>query len=324
MVQIHQTITPMTEVFLLTLDSQKSTHTDEQIKGYSQLINTATADLEDRMQRIDETLETLVMRQVETRGSETDQQVATVEVEQIQEERLSTEKCLEICAQLKESIRQLRPATRNERGENSDAGSVATVPETVTNEGLDECEENLSRMVEKLTLHEKHLFDQLASLVTKPGLPGGNSAEIKTLRDEWESTRTQMNILSKAERKLEETVSVIRNRANGNALQLMVSTNGKPLHGTNEGTGQYIRQFGGYMSNETVQTIIQGMVSMTVAASADETINGPQKPMATESDATRAGVPDTDGDSKFEDLYGEGFSLACESPTGSTSTGRRA
>jgi regulator of replication initiation timing len=314
-VLFYPELTVMFLTLFLLLDRQRSTLTDERIEGYAQMIQRATAGFEDRLERIDGRLEILVDQTVARTGPEAAK--AAAEVHQIQEERASTEKYMQICTQLLEHINQLRLAGR--RGPGSSTASETDFVERIANEGLDECAESISRMASKLASHEKNLFNRLAKAMTGSGTSARDEAEIARLRSEWESTRTQMEILTKAGRKLEETVSVIQNRATGNAIQVMVSADGKPIHGTNEGTGEWTRQVGGYMSNETIQQVMRDMLKMALATSEVEKAKASEKKAIAGKDRDE----ESSEDSKFEDLYGEGFTLACESPTGSTTTERR-
>jgi hypothetical protein len=90
------------------MNSRKTSVTAESIRGYKHLIKTATDDLEAHLDRIDEKLETIFSR------AATDSE--TAERRQMQEDRLSTQQCLQICAQLSEHISQiqLRPKQRSE------------------------------------------------------------------------------------------------------------------------------------------------------------------------------------------------------------------
>jgi hypothetical protein len=315
-VLFYPELTVMFLTIFLLLDRQRSTLTDERIESYAQMIQRATAGFEDRLERIDGRLEILVDQTVARTGPEAAKVAA--EVHQIQEERASTEKYMQICTQLLEHINQLRLAGRRRPG-SSTASEADFVPQRIANEGLDECAESISRMATKLASHEKNLFNRLAKAMTGSGTSARDEAEIARLRSEWESTRTQMEILTKAGRKLEETVSVIQNRATGNAIQLMVSANGKPIHGTNEGTGEWTSQAGGYMSNETIQQVMRDMLKMTLATCEVEKAKASEKKAIAGKDRDE----ESSEDSKFEDLYGEGFTLACESPTESTTTERR-
>jgi hypothetical protein len=217
-----------------------------------------------------------------------------------------------MCTQLLEHINQLRLAGRR-RPDSSTASETDLVPEIIANEGLHECTESISRMASRLASHEKNLFNRLVKAMTGSGASAGDEVEIARLRSEWESTHTQMEIMTKAGRKLEETVSVFENRATGNAIQVMFSTDGIPIRGTNEGTGDWTRQAGGHMSNETAQQVMRDMLQMTLASCELEKA----KLKASEKKATAGKDGDEEGskDSKFDQLYGEGFTLACESPT---------
>jgi hypothetical protein len=64
-----------------------------------------------------------------------------------------------------------------------------------------------------------------------------------------EAARQCMDIYSKANTHLRESIRVIENYATGDAVQFMVSTDGKTIHGQNRGLGWRTRQVGGHMSS---------------------------------------------------------------------------
>ncbi|KFY97163.1 hypothetical protein V500_02197 [Pseudogymnoascus sp. VKM F-4518 (FW-2643)] len=66
-----------------------------------------------------------------------------------------------------------------------------------------------------------------------------------------------------------QNINIIENHATGDAVQVMVSANGKTLHGTNRAVGWRSRQIGGYLDNETVRQISRDMVTITIKT-ADE------------------------------------------------------
>lgn len=293
------------------------------------MIQTATANFEDRLQRIDARMESLVSGLGSDPEPEAAQETAA-EVQKIQEERLSTEKCLQICTQLSHHINQLRLSGRQRFGAGTATPSDSeSVPERITNEGLDECADSLSRMIQKLACHEQTLFTRLADAMAGSSLSGKNVAEVARLREEWVSTHGQMGALYKIGQKLEDTVSQIQNHATGDALQVMVSADGKPLRGTNKATGQGIQlQAGGLMSNETIQIFLREGVRMSLAKYGDRVsskehagkINARvanSSPERAKSRSTKDVREENSDESQFEDLYGEGYTLACESPTSS-------
>ena len=179
---------------------------------------------------MDEKLE-LILRQ-NMPASELD----ATEVKRIKEELLSTEKCLQICARLSEHISQVQ-ITAQRCASTSASGDSNSIPEKITNEGLQECKESLARMARELASHEKQLFDRLMSKLDTASAFQETAGNIVRLREEWESTRKSMDILSKAGNHLEKSISTIENHATGDAVQIMVSANGKTLHCTNRGLG---------------------------------------------------------------------------------------
>lgn len=240
-------------------------------------------------------------------------EVDASEMRRIKEERLSTEKCLQICAQLSEHIDQIQITAQHvtSPGTTSDSSSI---PERITNEGLRECKESLARMAKELASHEKQLFDKLMSKLDTASASRENAVDIERLREEWQSTRKSMDILSTAGNHLEKNISVIENHATGDAVQIMVSTNGKTLHGTNRGLGWRTRQIGGYLDNETVRQISRDMVSISIQNTGNRE-PPPRGEAPTVSD-------DKGGDgrqSQFMERYGEGFKLTPK-PTADMST----
>ena len=58
-------------------------------------------------------------------------------------------------------------------------------------------------------------------------------------------------------------MSTIENYAVGDAVQIMVSTNGKNIHGKNRGIGPRIWQVGGYITDASLQKLSRGIVENT-------------------------------------------------------------
>lgn len=278
--------------------SRRSLVTAEAIAGYNELLTTARADLEGRLEMIDDKLELMLGQNITASDSEAG------EVSQIKEERQSTENCLQICAQLSEHINQIQLANMRRSpssGEesNPDLGSMS---ERITNDGLQECKDSLTRMAAKLASHEKQLFDRLVDKMNGSSSSQAAAADIARLREEWESARQSMDLISSASSQLEKSVSVIENHATGDAIQFMVSTKGKILHGTNRGLGWRTRQVGGYLDDETVKQISQDMNNLAFRNSnAAE-----QLPQSEE-------APGSARNAEFKERYGEGFKLTSQS-----------
>ncbi|RFU82062.1 hypothetical protein TARUN_142 [Trichoderma arundinaceum] len=277
-------------VALTDANLRRSAITSENIEGYNELLNTAKEELEDRLERIDERLDTLIGKSVA--GSTPD----TSELIQIKEEKLSTEKSLAICAQLSMHISQAQLATNPAP---SAGGKIdkSSIPDRITQEGLEECKHSLSRMAAKLRDHEKLLFNRLTEKMKASTASPEEAADIARLRDEWESTFKSIDILSAAGSYFEKETSVIENHATGDAMQVMVATDEKTLHGTNRGLGWRSRQIGGRMDNETVRQISRDMVTFTIRNIHDEEL--PRRPTP-----TTPGDKDTSGRySEFHESY---------------------
>lgn len=268
--------------------SRKSLVTAEAIEGYTELLITARADLEGRLEMIDDKLDLILSQKANRSESEAS------EVAQIKEERQSTENCLQICSQLSEHITQIQLAnTRTHPDSDGESNhESSSISERITNEGLQECKDTLSCMAAKLASHEKQLFNHLVEKMKATNCSPAVAADVARLRDEWESARQSMDLLSSANSQLEKSVSVIENHATGDALQFMVSTKGKILHGTNRGFGWRTRQVGGYLDDETVRQLSRDMNNVSFQ-NVNEVGQSPKGAR----------------DAEFTERYGDGFKL---------------
>jgi hypothetical protein len=181
-------------------------------------------------------------------GSDSD----ATELRRIKEERLSTQKCLQICAQLSDHINQIELAP--ERSGSTLPMEPDTVSEKLTVKGLQECKTSLALTAAKL---ERHMLDIMDRLVAKSKAATSDDefADLARLREEWETARQCMNICSKADTHLKENISVIDNYATGDAIQFMVSTDGNIINGRNRGLGWRSRQVGGHLSDVSLQKL---------------------------------------------------------------------
>jgi Fungal N-terminal domain of STAND proteins len=284
-------------ILFSNLASRKSSVTVECLESYKDLIKTATDDLQAHLESIDEKLETIFRRTVTESTSD------ATELSLIKEERLSTQKCLQICDQLSDHINQIQLTPKRSARSPGPIDSDA-IPERFTNEGLQECKNSLALTAARL---ERHMRDTMDRLVTK-SKTGMNSeddvADLARLQEEWETTRQSVDICSKADNYLKENVSTIENYATGDAIQFMVSTNGKIIHGKNRGLGWRTRQFGGYMSDASVLHLSQGMSTASFQNTGND---GPS------SRSNTLSVPDNTVESgpisEFRERYGRGIRL---------------
>jgi hypothetical protein len=226
--------------------SRKSSVTAEGLESYKDLIKNATDDLEAHLQSIDEKLEIIFARNMD--------ELDSAEVRHIREERLSTQKCLQICAQLSEHINQIQFRPTELEG----------LPQRVTSEGIQQCRDNLGDTAAKLERHLETLFDRLMAK-SRIAMTQEEFSDLKRLQEEWKTARQCIDICSKADYHLRENISVIDNHASGDeTVQFLVSTNEKTIHGKNRGYGLRIRQVGGHLSDESLQQLSRDITRISL------------------------------------------------------------
>ena len=230
------------------------------------------------------------------------------EARAIKEERLSTEKCLQICTQLSDHINQIQQAAAHKirHDESSDSD---TFPERITNEGLQECKDSLVRTALRLEGHHKQLFSRLIEKSRAVAISEEERADLARLQDEWDSTRQGIDICNRAHGHLQDNISTIDNYAIGDAVQFMVSTSQKTIHGRNRGLGWRTRQVGGHISDDTLRHIALSLANIDIPSSRYQG-SPPQGDTTTSPDDEIGKKADT----KFKQQYGTGFKLTSDTP----------
>lgn len=183
------------------------------------------------------------------------------ELNSLKEERLSTEKCLQICNQLPSYIDQIQLISI-EADPSQGPGGAETSPETVTKEGLQECKNSLAMTTTKLESHMRDVMDRLLAKSRSAISSEEDAQDLSRLRDEWDTARQCLDICSRANSHLKENVSGVENNGTGDALQFMVSANGKVLNAKNRDLGWRSRQVGGYMSEESIQQLSRDLAAV--------------------------------------------------------------
>jgi hypothetical protein len=254
--------------------------------------------MEAHLQSIDEKLETVVGQSIAESGSN------ALQLRRIEEERMSTQKCLQICAQLLEHINQIQ-LTPEISNSSADPMGPGTLPERLTVTGLQECKNNLALTVAKLDGHMKELIDRLVTESKATTTSKEHLADLTRLREEWDTTRQCQEICSKAETYLKENVSTIENYSTGDAVQFMVSTDGTVLRGTNRGLGWRTRQLGGHVSDATVQQISRDFTTINIQNAGSESTSSREntQPVQDGSETKHK------SGSKFNERYGPGVKL---------------
>jgi Fungal N-terminal domain of STAND proteins len=282
---------------------RKSSVTAEGLENYRDLIQTATDDLEAHLESIDEKLETIIGKSVKDSGSD------TTELRLMEEERISTQKCLQICAQLSEHIDQIPLVSER----NSSPGSMDSdnLPERITNNGLQECKSNLALTAAKLEGYMKDVVDRMVTKSKTTMTSEEGHADFVRLRDEWETARQCIDICSKADIHLKENTTTIENYGTGDAVQFMVSTEGKTIHGKNRGLGWRTRQVGGHLSDATVQQLSRDMSDNRLRNTANVDPSSRDNASSASDDEGAEHKPE----SEFRE-YGRGFKLTSRTTSG--------
>lgn len=276
---------------------RRSSVNAESLEHYKELIETAKADLDAHLESIDDKLEAIVRQNV------ADSNLETSDLRSIEEERLSTEKCLQICAQLSEHISEIQ-LTPEISGSHQESVKNA-LPFKIANEGLQECKSSLHLAAAKLETHMKSLLDQCLTKSKIAATSKEDLEDLERLRDQWETTRQCLAICSRADDHLKQNISTIDNYATGDAIQFMVSTDGKTIHGKNNGLGWRTRQVGGHISDASLQQLSRDFTTITFRSVEDE---------ESSSRATKPSISDETLESQpasgFKERYGPGFKLA--------------
>ena len=236
----------------------------------------------------------------------------------IKEEQLSTRRCLQICAQLSDHINQIQlmPKRRD-----SSPGTIDpdVFPVRATNVGLQECKNSLVLTVARLEGYMQDLMDRLVTKSKTVMTSEEDVTNLARLRDEWTTARQCMDICSKADNHLKETVSIIDNYATGDSVQFMVSTDGKTIHGKNRGLGWRTRQVGGHLSDASVQQLSRDMTTISIRNTGTEGAPSRSDALTVPNDGVENG-PISD----FRTRYGQGFKLMSKSTPDITPPARSA
>jgi hypothetical protein len=275
--------------------SRQSSVTAEGLEAYKVLIKDATADLEDHLKSIDEKLESTFSRAADESDGD------AIQMRQMQEERSSTQQGLAICAQLSAHIARVQPLLADVHGHGStDARAMRPVEaEHITREGLEKCQDTLSNTADRLEKHLQIIMDRLMAR-SKTALSSPQAAaDLGRLQEEWETARLCLDICSKANENMTKvTINVFENiKGDEEVLQFFASTTGKIVHAKDISLGPRGVQFGGQLSDASIQQISRDFSRAENIAPADAT-------------PEMVASADTAGVAAFYDRYGSGFKLA--------------
>ncbi|PNH27216.1 hypothetical protein VD0002_g5145 [Verticillium dahliae] len=171
--------------------------------------------------------------------------------------------------------------------------------------GLEACRDHMRITLDQLEKHQRTITKRLGT-----GPTAMHSAEDRALLDrlysEANTLRHCLGFCSDVDTVLESQISNIENHAEGDdTIQFMVSTNGKPLNGTNRGIGQTLKQAGEQFGETSLQQLSQDFKSIALHQSGVGRRSN--KPTAPKSDHEPTVASPT---TPFGDRHGPGFTLA--------------
>ncbi|KAL0937440.1 uncharacterized protein CTRU02_207171 [Colletotrichum truncatum] len=273
---------------------RQSATTAEQLEKCQAMIQTTTADLEERLDTIDSKLAAVLERNVNQDDPD------AKELQRIRAERASTQQCLDICTQLAKHIDRIQ---RQRPASPSTPVGAGTYPNRVTDEGLEACKKRLTQTVAELEEHMHKLMHQLMDKSTAKMINKDELEEFAKLQKEAATARQCLDICFRAESHVKENISIIDNYSTGDdTIQWLVSTNGKTIHGKNRGYGALIRQVGGHLNDVSVQQISKDFLSLHNGGRRRDPREDDEDPSSDE----RAG---NESSYEFMDRYGRGKRL---------------
>ena len=113
-------------------------------------------------------------------------------------------------------------------------------------------------MAEKRATSDRQAGTQSAQVLVEEKVTSSTNEQVNDndiTQKRLEAGRTALQ--HRANRVSERNISVIENYATGDAVQIMVSNNGKTIRGQNRGMCWRTRQVGGYLSDATIVRLLE-------------------------------------------------------------------
>lgn len=279
--------------------SRKATVTEGVVKEYKDMITNATADLQEHLEQIDDKLWTLSQTGEKISGQD------ETEWLKIKEEKDSTEKCLQICAQVSEHINRVQPNNIADISSISDTYQTTTVTDDsqptsakrVIDVALKECKERLATTSSELNERVQNLNDRLAVFLSSGvRLSDDDRTELKQIQEEKDSLQQCLAICTEASAKTNDVrMNVFEDITSADdTQQLIVSTIGDLISAKHITTGSRSSQWMGQMSDETIQQVSRDRSLV------EETLAEPQSGLSF---------------GEFDNRYGAGIQLGARKAT---------
>lgn len=270
------------------------------LKEYQEMITNTTSDLEDHFQKIDNKLQTL---SIQGTGISNDD---AIERQQMQEERDSTQKCLDICAEVSSHIDQLQP---NAFINISAAYQVPvttlsdlTSPQQVVSDTFKACRDNLANGTARLERRLQDINNRLQNLSLQPlDVSDERVTEQNQLQEEREYIKQGLDICAEASNQANQKhTNVWEDISTGDDVrEFLVSTVGDLISARRITLGSGSVLVSGQMSDNSLQQLSQDLSNIGI-----KNVVGPQTGIGTQ----------------FEDRYGAGVKLSSPNLKGAEAT----
>jgi hypothetical protein len=262
------------------------------LKEYKQMITNTTSDLEEHLQKIDTELQTLYLQGTGISNED------TTERQRIQEERESTQQCLDICAQVLTQIDQLQPNAFINISAAYQAPvttlSGLTSAQLVTSNAFKACKERLTNTTTQLERQLQDINNRLQKFSSQPlNISNEEGAEQERMKEERDCIKQSLDICTEAFRQAnQERTNVFEDISMAdNGYQVLVSTVGDLISARRVTVGSGSLQIVGQMSDDSLQQFSQDLGH-----------TGTEKAME----------PQTGIGPVFENRYGTGFKLSSQ------------
>ncbi|KAF2257434.1 hypothetical protein BU26DRAFT_446892 [Trematosphaeria pertusa] len=293
-----------------------TTVTVDILNEYKEMITKTTTNLEEHLEDIDYKL-----REISAHGSAKFDENAA-EQKEMEEERDSTKKCLEICAEVSAHIDKVQPGAFGSISTTSDAYQppLATLLGTpsardTTAKTLDTCKESLFNTTARLQARLLDIEDRLQQhLSSKAPRQHEQIAERERLQEERDSKKQMLAICAQAFEHAEKTRTSYYEdiRLTDDAHKVAVSTVGDLISAKRITAGARSTLWMGQMSDASLQQLSRDRVRTTPTRE-PPTSESPTGEPTTGELSTKEAVQ---SHGQFEGRYGTGRRLSRESSTG--------
>jgi hypothetical protein len=260
------------------------------VTKYQEMIKTTICDLEERLEIINQKLNTPLQT---LGGSGNDNN----ERKRITEEIESTKECLNICIGVFKHVDGIRPSifkassTPPSTVDHTNVGPISA--NFTTKQTLESCNKTLDNQIQQLQSHLQHMSHRLESFLSSEGTDLERDAERQRILDDFSSTKQSLDIcLGASERASKDRLNIYTDVSVAeDSSQYIVSTIGDLISATNISAGARSFQCMGQLSEVSLQKIATS-----------------PRPIVVEPE-----VPQTQPGANFE-RYGSGFKLNTKPP----------